>query len=524
VSPAWACVQMPPRGCSESPASKSEDAMTDPDRQLWHGMLAHLRAAHPIVCRQWFEELEPLGVAGGALNLRAHTNVQRDYLRRTCSQPFADAALTASGRLISVRFFGPEDVLDADPASGRSRAKPPASISPDENGSSHRNGHVPSSLPTDDGAVLESKPLPPQTPAPPPKVLSTFHEPIRHEPLALNPDYSFENFVMGPGNRLAHAAANAVSTNPGRAYNPYFIHGDVGLGKTHLLQAICLRLAEADPRLNMYYVSCEAFVTQFMESVQSGQMADFRHRFRDVDVLIIDDIHFLAKRDRTQEEFFHTFNSLYQAQKQIILSSDAAPEEIPDLEARLVSRFKWGLVTKLEPPCYETRVAIIQTKARLRGLDIPENVACYIAARIDTNIRELEGAIVKLQITASVVGKPIDLELTKEALGDRLPQSSNEPNIQTILNVVTDFYNVRVTDLQSKRRQRSVALPRQVCMFLARKHTRMSLEEIGGYFGGRDHTTVMHALRTIDDKRGKDAEFENILRTLEEKFRSGRAA
>lgn len=497
--------------------------MNDPDRQLWHGMLAHLRASHPTVCRQWFEELEPLGVAGGALNLRAHNNVQRDYLRRTCAQPFADAALTTSGRLISVRFLGPHDVFDAEPHPGRSRTKTTNPISAEDRGKAASNGHVPSSVPSDE-VLVEPKSTVVPSHAPTTKVLSTFHEPIRHEPLALNPDYSFENFVMGPGNRLAHAAAVAVASNPGRAYNPYFIHGGVGLGKTHLLQAICLRLAEADPRLNMYYVSCEGFVTQFMESVQSGQMSDFRHRFRDVDVLIIDDIHFLAKRDRTQEEFFHTFNCLYQAQKQIILSSDAAPEEIPDLEARLVSRFKWGLVTKLEPPCYETRVAIIRTKARLRGLDIPENVACYIAARIDTNIRELEGAIVKLQIHASVASRPIDMDLAKEALGDRMPPSSNEPNIQTILNVVTDFYNVRVTDLQSKRRQRSVALPRQVCMFLARKHTRMSLEEIGGYFGGRDHTTVMHALRTIDDRRGKDPEFENIIRTLEDKFRSIRAA
>ncbi len=191
--------------------------------------------------------------------------------------------------------------------------------------------------------------------------------PGRFESLVINPDNGFENFVVGPGNRLAHAAALAVAANPGKSYNPFFVHGGVGLGKTHLLQAVCLKIAQADPSARMHYTSCEGFVTEFIESVQSGEMSQFRHRFRDVDVLVIDDIHFLAKRERTQEEFFHTFNTLYQAGKQIILSSDAAPEEIPDLEDRLVSRFKWGLVTKIDPPDFETRAAILQTKARMRS-------------------------------------------------------------------------------------------------------------------------------------------------------------
>jgi len=351
---------------------------------------------------------------------------------------------------------------------------------------------------------------------------SSVREPHRYESLVVNPDYCFDNFVVGPGNRLAHAAALAVASNPGRSYNPYFVHGGVGLGKTHLLQAMCLKIVEANPRTVLYYTSCEGFVTQYFESVKDNEMAEFRHRFRDVDVLVIDDIHFLTKRDRSQEEFFHTFNALHQASKQIILSSDAHPEEIPDLEERLVSRFKSGLVAKMEPPCYETRVAILKTKAKMRGLLLPEDVACFLAARIDTNIRELEGAVVKLQITASVEKQPITLELAKGAMGDAPAQVGGEPTIQHIITAVTEFYSIRLADLQSKHRQRSIALPRQVCMYLARKCTRHSLEEIGGFFGGRDHTTVMHALKTIDSKRADDGDFDVVVRTLEDKVRQPR--
>lgn len=472
--------------------------MTDPDQEIWDAMLAHLRVHRAMLCRQWFQQLEPLGISGGALNLRAHSILHRNYLRQQCAEAFNDAARTVSGRLLSVRFLGPED--DPAPAPPRENGRRPAQLI------EARPGEGDAAGPALNGDVRAEP----------------FERPVlRHdESLVINPDYAFENFVEGPGNRLALAAARAVSANPGRAYNPLFIHGGVGLGKTHLLQAVCLRIAEQSPRAVMYYISCEGFITQFMESVQSGEMTQFRHRFRDVDVLVIDDIHFLAKRDRTQEEFFHTFNSLYHANKQIILSSDASPEEIPDLEQRLVSRFMWGLVAKMDPPCYETRVAILKTKARLRGLELPEDVACYIAARIDTNIRELEGAITRLQIQSTVEARPLDLELARAAMGDTSAQAANETTIQGIINAVTDFYGVRLTDLQSKRRQRSVALPRQVCMFLARRHTRHSLEEIGGYFGGRDHTTVMHAIRTIEARHQAETEFQVVIKTLEERIQT----
>jgi chromosomal replication initiator protein len=522
--------------------------MPQADRQVWEAMLSHLREHHANICRAWFEELEPLGIVNGTLQLRTMSPIHRDYLRRQCSDAFNDAARSVTGHLLSVKFLGPDDeVLRAPeprrPKGDAARGDPPRppTLAPNTSttgaaGSSGATPPSPASSPMQANGVGHHAPDPAPHAEQPPALPTQYVEaqpvnrgeggrggqsPARYESLVINPDYSFENFVPGPSNRLAHAAALAVAANPGRTYNPYFVHGGVGLGKTHLLQAICLKIVEANPRATLYYTSCEWFVTQFMESVQSGEMSEFRHRFRDVDILVIDDIHFLTKRDRSQEEFFHTFNSLFQASKQIILSSDAPPEEIPDLEDRLVSRFKWGLVCKIDPPCYETRVEIVKAKARLRGLAMPESVAGYIAQRLDSNIRELEGAVVKLQIQSAVEKRPIDLDLARLALGDDSQPSIGEPTIQHIIDVVTDYFSIRLADLQSKQRHRSIALPRQVCMYLARRSTRHSLEEIGGFFGGRDHTTVMHAIKAVEAKCREQPEFENVLRSLEARARAG---
>ncbi len=472
---------------------------------MWGSMLSHLRTSHPEICRQWFEEIEPLGIAGGVLRLRAHSQIHRDYLQRTCLEPFNDAARTVSERLISVQFLGPDERVEPAAPNAPAVATEPRVVVRSEAAREAIDNAPPR---TRDAQPVERE-VWPTTPRP------TTSGGTHPHSLVLNPDYVFENFVVGPGSRLAHAAAVAVAEKPGRAYNPYFVHGDVGLGKTHLLQAICLRIKQAEPAARIFYTSCEGFMTQFMEAVQAGEMTAFRHTFRDVDVLAIDDVHFLAKRDRTQEEFFHTFNSLYQAHKQIILSSDAPPEEIPDLEDRLVSRFKWGLVASVAPPCYETRVEILKQKARLRGFEIPDDVACHIAAKIDTNIRELEGAVVKLQVLRALEKRDVDMALALAALGDESARNDRSVQIQTIIDAVTDFFGVKVSDLQSKRRQRSIALPRQVCMFLARRHTRFSLEEIGGFFGGRDHTTVMHAVKTIEARLETDAEFARRIVAIE---------
>jgi chromosomal replication initiator protein len=460
--------------------------MTGADRSVWEEILSDLRRKHPDICRQWFEEIEPAGVSDGVFYLRVHKPVRRQYLQRECADFFRGVIQDVTGRLLAVRFLGPDD--------GEMAPAPPRSAA---------NGEI------------EAKPKAAGFQTAPAATA------VRHEGLPIVPDYSFEHFVEGPENRLALAAARAVAQRPGNAYNPLFVHGGVGLGKTHLLQAICLEIMEVRPGATIYYTSCEGFATQLIEAVGAGELAEFRHRFRDLDVLVIDDIHFLVGRDRSQEEFFHTFNSLYQAGKQIVLSSDAPPNEIPDLEARLVSRFQCGLVVPVNPPCYETRVQIVKQKARLRGLEFPDDVACFIAASVNSNIRELEGAITRVQMLHQTDQKPITEPLARLALNDPNADVRREITIDDIIEVVVDYYGTKLTDLQSKRRQKSIAHPRQVCMYLARRHTRYSLEEIGGYFGGRDHTTVMHAERTIKRKRGTDGELDKVLGSLEQRLGVG---
>ena len=448
--------------------------MARPDPELRGLIVSHLRSNHPDMCRAWFDAIEPVDLSNGVLKLCVREPVQLKYLQRCCVEPFTEAAQASTGLLVAVRFVSPEDL---------------------EVGHESQRRDDPARNSTSAGIDLDA------------------------EQMVLSPDYVFDNFIVGPGNRLALMAANAVAEKPGRAYNPYFIHGGVGLGKTHLLQSICQRILEDLPTANICFISCSTFMDLFHECVKAGQMQDFRHHFRTADVLVIDDIHFLSKHDQSQEEFFHTFNALYQSGRQIVLSSDAAPSEIPDLEERLVSRFNCGLVARIERPCYETRVSILKAKASLHDLELPDDVPAYIAARLDTNIRELEGALTKIRGFALAEGLPITLELAKQALADDPTRQSGEdataPSIQTIIESVTRYYDVKLTDLLSKRRHKSITVPRQVCMWLARRHTRFSLEEIGGYFGGRDHTTVMHAIRAINRRRDEDSSFSDDIERLE---------
>ncbi|MBM4017215.1 MAG: chromosomal replication initiator protein DnaA [Planctomycetes bacterium] len=333
--------------------------------------------------------------------------------------------------------------------------------------------------------------------------------------LRLNPHYTFENFVTGPCNRMAHAAALAISDLPGRSYNPLFIHAGVGLGKSHLMQAICHKVRAHRPEVSALYVSCEDFVNQFIAAIGSGQIEEFRYRFRYLDILVIDDIHFLADKERTQEEFFHTFNTLYQAQKQVVLSSDSPPHEIPRLEERLVSRFKWGLVARIDRPSFETRVAIVQKKSKLRGVDLPDDVVRYIATAVDTNNRELEGAVIRTIGYASLSNRPVSPDVAKEALRDLAALPARTATIQQVADAVLVRYNARLSDLQGKRRTQSVSLPRQICMHLSRRLTNRSLGEIGVFFGGRDHTTVLHADRRIARMVDHDPVFRGIVEAIE---------
>lgn len=330
----------------------------------------------------------------------------------------------------------------------------------------------------------------------------------------LNKKYRFDSFIVGPCNRLAHAASLAVAEAPGQAYNPLFIHAPSGLGKTHLLHAICLSLFERQNRLRVVYLPCEAFMNHFISTIKSGDWESFRRHYRDIDVLAIDDIHFLVHSQRTREEFFHTFNALYDSQKQIILSSDCPPEEIPTLEERLVSRFKWGLMCKIDSPAYETRVAIIEKKAGAWGVELPMDVTKLLAENITTNIREIEGAIVKIIKQASTTNTKITLALAQECISG-LVKDKKPISIEQILKVVTSRYNIQLSLLQSKKRTKSISFPRQIAMHLARRLTGLSLNEIGGYLGGRDHTTVIHADDKIHSLRKKDQNLNELLQRIE---------
>ncbi len=313
---------------------------------------------------------------------------------------------------------------------------------------------------------------------------------------SLNEEYTFENFAVGQSNRLAYGAAQLVAEAPSHTYNPLFLYGDVGLGKTHLLQAICHEFKRKHPHLKLRYISCEAFTNDFIAALATKQakMIDrFRERYRKVDVLLVDDIHFLAGKSSTQEEFYHTFNALFSDKKQIVLSSDGPPEAIPTIEERLRSRIKWGMVASIEKPDYETRVLILKKKSELRGTPFPNDIVTFLASHIDTNVRALEGAVVKLNGHALITHRPITVDLAREVFKEYLREAGSPVSLEEIQSVVTGHYQVRLAELQSKKRNKAVAFPRQICMYLARRLTANSLEEIGRYFGGRDHSTVIYA-------------------------------
>ena len=323
-------------------------------------------------------------------------------------------------------------------------------------------------------------------------------------PLRLNELYSFDNYIVGPANSVAHASARAVGQNPGRAYNPLFIHGSVGLGKTHLLHAVCHEFMTRFPGDRVCFLSCEEFTNEFVRSLQRNDVDSFRARFRNVHLLVIDDIHFLKGKERTQEEFFHTFNQLYQSNRQIVLSSDAAPNEIPTLEDRLVSRFGWGLVTQLEQPEMETRMAIVRRKAELMHIDVPNDVVEFIASHFRNNIRELEGALLSTRAYGDVLGEPISLRVARSALKQSLQPVGVGITIDKISALICQRFDVKLADLRSKRRSRSISEPRQIIMFLARRLTSLSLDEIGDFFGGRDHSTILYGVRKVEERYAGD--------------------
>ncbi len=425
---------------------------------MWSDLLAQIRLTHPQVVRAWFTQLAPTALRGGVLAIRAANGAQARYLENHCRNAFSEAAMAATGRLVSVEFAAEQD----DPA---------------------------------DAAIAEES---------------------AHLRPRLMPELTFDNFVTGPCNRLAHASSLAVARDPGRTYNPLFLYGSVGLGKTHLLQAICHQVTAAAPERRCFYLSCETFANDYMEAFEQGAMHRFRQRYREADLLVIDDIQFLSARERSQEEFFHTFNTLVQAGKQIVLSADCSPGDIPRLEQRLISRFHSGLVSVLDRPCLETRIAIVRRKAAMRCIEVADDVVQLIASRIDGNVRELEGALTRLDAMSQAEEKPITFELARRAIGEG---SLRTPPIAAIMEVVAGRMEVSVADLQSKKRAKSVTLPRHVCMYVTREVTQRSFEEIGGFFGGRDHTTVLHAHRTIAERLDTDHQLRSIVHEIVEDVR-----
>jgi chromosomal replication initiator protein len=330
-------------------------------------------------------------------------------------------------------------------------------------------------------------------------------------PAGLNPRYTFDTFIVGSSNQFAHAACRAVAEAPSRSYNPLFIYGGVGLGKTHLMHAVGHYVLQHDRGLKLTYISSERFMNEMINALRHDRVIDFRERYRAVDVLLVDDIQFLAGKEGTQIEFFHTFNALYDAQKQIVISSDCPPHEIPSLEERLRSRFEWGLIADIQPPDLETRVAILKKKAETEAVPLPDDVGVYIASKIKSNIRELEGSLIRLIAYASLTGQEITLHLAQEVLKNILDHEDKAVTIETIQKFVADYYNLKLVDLKSRNNSKSVAMPRQIAMYLCKSLTQASLPEIGRSFGGKHHSTVIHSIRKVDELRKRDPDFNSLI-------------
>ena len=350
-------------------------------------------------------------------------------------------------------------------------------------------------------------------PAPPPPAKAPRIDGRRS---VLLPKYTFDNFVVGASNQFAHAASKAVANQPGDHYNPLFIYGGVGLGKTHLVNAIGHQVLDRNENARVVYLSSESFMNELIAALRRDRMDEFKSRFRRIDVLIVDDVQFLAGRERTQEEFFHTFNSLYDGHHQIVLTSDKFPKEIPDLEERLRNRFEWGLIADIQPPDVETRVAILEKKAEFEGIELPQDVAIFLATSIDSNVRELEGSLTRLGAFASLNKCPITVDFARDVLQSVLRERVDRAiTIESIQKAVCDFFRIRPNDLRSKRRTRTIALPRQVAMYLCRRYTNASFPVIGDRFGGRDHSTVIHAAQVIERRLREDPAFRATVERLE---------
>lgn len=482
----------------------------------------------------WFRGFSLKSETEGEVEFSVPSGFVRDWLNRNFHEQIRLAVAaqdTEEGRQGSrkVRISLDSSLLHADEsleaaASGDPRVISTQQIVPDLLAGMNQTGSAPQA----EAAALNGHPSSPPAGIPAVQVpsvqVSNVQGPNLDRLLAetpLNKNYTFEQFVVGPSNQLPHAASLAVGQNPGRAYNPLFIHGNVGLGKTHLLQSICHSIKRRPQAARVVYLSCEEFTNRFILAIQSGKLDAFREHYRSADVLVLDDVQFLAGKDKTQEEFFHTFNALYNAQKQIVISSDRPPVEIPTVEERLVSRFKWGLVTDIQEPCLDTRLTIIRRKAQMRKVELPDDVVDYVAQRVTSNIREVEGAVIKVICVAAITERPISVELAQEALLGNGGQRQHKITVQDVINMVTSEFSITAKDLIGKSRTQKISLPRQIAMFLSRQYTDHSLEDIGKHFGNRDHTTVLYAVDKIKTRTKSDKMLSDLLQRLSNRLETG---
>ncbi len=432
----------------------------------------------------WFRRTEFVTDDGQRVTIRVPDTVFRDWLLKHYSGVLADA-MTEIGRTDTALTF----VTEAE--ANTQQAAVERAFAPDTNQTGNKaevEFPVAGAAPGTDGA-----------PSGPP---------------GLNPRYTFDTFVVGPSNQFAHAACRAVAEAPARSYNPLFIYGGVGLGKTHLMHAVGHYIVQQARSLRLTYVSSERFMNEMINALRYERILDFRERYRNIDVLLVDDIQFIGGKESTQTEFFHTFNALFDSAKQIVISSDSPPHEITALEERLRSRFEWGLIADIQPPDLETKVAILRKKAEAEAVPLPDNVAIYIAGKIRSNVRELEGSLIRLVAYASMTGAEINLALAQHVLRNVLSNDERVVTIEIIQKFVADYFQLRPTELKSRNNSKSIALPRQVAMYMCKALTRASLPEIGKAFGGKHHSTVIHSIQKINGMRQRDTEFSAVLQNL----------
>ena len=457
----------------------------------------------------WFKPTSLLADDGTSLSIRVPNSLFVEWLPKHYSVVLAEAMRDA-GRADSDIVFVPDPDT---PAGGAKSGSRPGRMETDHGGAQGRP-FVTEAAPsrTFDAAKPGRALVGPVEVAPPP-----VEETARVG--SLIPRYTFDSFIVGPSNQFAHAACRAVAETPSRSYNPLFIHGGVGLGKTHLMHAIGHYVVQHHPGLVLTYISSERFMNEMINAVRFDRILDFRSRYRSVDVLLVDDIQFVSGKEGTQNEFFHTFNALHDAQKQIVISSDRPPHEIPALEERLRSRFEWGLIADIQSPDLETKVAILKKKAEGEAVPLPDHVAMYMASRIKSNIRELEGSLIRLIAYASLTSKPLTIELAHDVLRNVLDHEERAITIEQIQKFVAEYYQLKVTELKSRNNSKSVAMPRQVAMYLCKALTHASLPEIGRSFGGKHHSTVIHSIKKVEEMRKKTPEFDSQMKNLLDQFK-----